>query len=168
MNEEIRDIKPPLDIPNAWGWIWPVLGLLLLVIAAAWVLRWYLKRPKAEKKEVLAPISSWERAYARLDSLRAKGLMERAYLKPFYSELSDIIRQYLEERFAINAPEMTTEEFLGSLKTSPVLNDSQQQLLKEFLLTCDMVKFAKFQPTQAEAQNSYNLARLLVDRTHGT
>jgi hypothetical protein len=165
--DDIKDIKPPIDIPNAWIWIWWILAALIGVTLIVWLIFWFIKKPKAEKKIEFEEGAPWEKAYARLESLRSKGLMEREYLKPFYIDLSDIIRHYLEEQLSMKVSEMTTEEFLTSLKTSPVLNDSQQELLKEFLSICDMVKFAKFQPTKDEAKRSFDLAKLLVDRTHG-
>ena len=127
----------------------------------------FLKKPKVEIKEEARYIPPWEKAYARLENLRLKKIMENAFLKPFYVELSDIIRHYLEERFSIKAPEMTTEEFLDSLKNSPVLNDIQQQTLKEFLLICDMVKFAQHPSSSTEAEKSFNLVKSLIDQTHG-
>jgi LPS O-antigen subunit length determinant protein (WzzB/FepE family) len=165
MTQDIKDIKPPIDIPSVWTWLWILLAGVVVIALLAWLVVWFLKKPKQEKAIEIAPLSSWEKAYARLENLRLKNLMERACLKPFYIELSDIIRQYLEERFSLKAPEMTTEEFLDSLRRSPVLNDAQQQTLKEFLYISDMVKFAKLEPSAFEAQRSFNLVKLLIDQT---
>ncbi|MBF0489961.1 MAG: hypothetical protein HQL15_05010 [Candidatus Omnitrophica bacterium] len=167
MNSDIKDIKSPIDIPSQWMWLWIVLAAVVVLALLTWLVIWFFKRPKVEKKIEIVPLFPWERAYARLENLRLKNWMERAYLKPYYVELSDIIRHYLEERFSLKAPEMTTEEFLDSLRRSPVLNDAQQQILKEFLNMCDMVKFAKHQPSASEAQRSFDLVKLLIDQTHG-
>jgi hypothetical protein len=164
---DIKDIKPPMDIPSQWTWLWMVLAVLAIVAILAALIILLLKRPRKEEKVESIAFTPWERAYARLNNLRLKNLMDRTYLKPFYVELSDICRHYLEERFFLKAPEMTTEEFLDSLKNSPVLTGAQQQILKEFLYTCDMVKFAKYQPSHEEAQRSFDLVKLLVDQTHG-
>ena len=167
MNSDIKDIKPPIDIPSQWMWLWIALGSAILLALIVWLVIFLLKRTQVKKEIELPPVPSWEKAYARLENLRAGKIIERIYLKPFYSELSDIIRHYLEERFSIKAPEMTTEEFLDSLRNSPVLNDAQQQTLKEFLQICDMVKFAKLQSNAVEAQKSFDLVKLLIDQTHG-
>jgi hypothetical protein len=49
----------------------------------------------------------------------------------------------------------------------PVLNDVQKQMLQEFLSTCDLVKFAKHQPSVKEAQKSFDLIKALIGQTHG-
>ncbi len=167
MSQDIRDIKPPMDIPGHWMWLWVLLAVIFVLAFFTWFVFWFLKQPRQEKEMEVPFIAPWERAYKRLENLRLKNLIERTYLKPFYIELSDIVRRYLEERFLIKAPEMTTEEFLDSLKTSPVLNDVQRQTLKEFLYTCDMVKFAKHESSAFEAQKSFDLVKQLVDQTHG-
>ncbi len=168
MNTEIHDIKPPLDIPSPLLWLWFLLGLIIIGVILFFLWLWFKKRPQVSKLEPSLPsIPAWQKAYDRLENLRFQKLMERADLKPFYIELSNIIRHYLEEQFSIRAPEMTTEEFLESLKNSNVLNDAQKITLKEFLFTCDMVKFAKMKPSLSEAEQSFALAKQLIDQTHG-
>ncbi len=168
MNDTLHDIRPPLEIPSQWLWLWIVLAVIAVIALLIWLgVRYFRRTVLVKKQEPLINVSAWDKAYARLENLRLKRLMERADLKAFYIELSDIVRHYLEERFALRAPEMTTEEFLGSLKYSTLLNDPQKSTLKEFLLTCDMVKFAKFQPSVNEAQKSFDLAKALIDQTHG-
>ena len=168
MIPDIKDIKPPVDIPSSWMWLWVSLLVILVVTLVVGLVFWLLRRPQRKKDIEEVRVTPGERAYARLENLRFKNLVERSYLKPFYTELSDIIRRYLEERFLIKAPEMTTEEFLDSLKNSPVLDNAQQQTLKDFLFTCDMVKFAKHESSAFEAQKSFDLVKQLIDQTHGT
>ena len=167
INQEIRDIKLPIDIPSPLAWLWIALAVLAILASMAGLIIWLMKRPKKQEVMETAPVSAWDRAYARLENLKYKNLIDRQYLKPFYTELGDIIRHYLEERFLLKAPEMTTEEFLDSLKNSSVLNESQKGLLKEFLYACDMVKFAKHESDAMEAQKSFDLAKQLVDQTRG-
>jgi hypothetical protein len=167
MNQDIKDIKPPIDIPSQWSWLWIVLVVLVVIGLIVGFIWWFRQRPQI-KEETVGPVYTvWDKAYARLEHLRLKKLIERAYLKPFYSELCDIVRHYLEERFLFKAPEMTTEEFLGSVKTSGILNEAQKELLKEFLFACDMVKFAKHESNMSEAQRMFDLAKQLVDQTRG-
>ena len=167
MLNEIKDIKAPIDLPTQLMWLWIILSVVLAVLLV-WLVLFLLKRPQKVVEVSVTPTSTaWEKAYSRLENLRSKNFIERQDLKPFYSELSDIIRHYLEERFLIRAPEMTTEEFLGSLKFSALLDDAQKQTLKDFLLTCDMVKFAKHESSAFEAQKIFDLAKQLIDQTHG-
>jgi len=79
--------------------------------------------------------------------------------------VSDITRLYMENRFNIHAPHMTTEEFLYYLGVSGHLNDTQKSSLKDFLNSCDMVKFAKYAPTIKEALNNFGCAQKLIDET---
>ncbi|MBI4309916.1 MAG: hypothetical protein HY591_06255, partial [Candidatus Omnitrophica bacterium] len=75
------------------------------------------------------------------------------------------VRHYLEDRFQIKAPEMTTEEFLNLVKTSPALKEEHKRILRDFLNGCDMVKFARHEPTVEEAQANFDLARQLIEET---
>lgn len=167
MMNDIRDVKPPLDLPVLIPWAWIIWGivLILLIVVILFLMR---RKPRTQKTEdIIVAVPAWEKAYARLEQLKIRKLIERPSLKDFYSELSDIIRRYLEERFSLKAPEMTTEEFLDSLKSSSVLTQEQKKMLKDFLETCDMVKFAKYQPGMAEAQASFDLIKTLISQTHG-
>ena len=82
-------------------------------------------------------------------------------------ELSDIVRRYLENRFNLRAPEMTTEEFLNGVKDNKALSYEHKSLLREFLLHCDLVKFAKYEPPEKEADLSFKSAKELIDQTKG-
>lgn len=168
MNDSIRDIRPPVDLPHSWL-PWFLFGvLILLLVFVGWLIYQGIRKPK--KKQEQSPqvtIPSWQKAYTRLENLKSKQLIERASLKPYYDELSLILRQYIEERFNLRAPEMTTEEFLDSIKRSSVLDSAQQQIIKEFLFICDMVKFAKHDSSVSEAQKCFDLAKQFIDLTHG-
>ena len=157
----IHDIKPPLDLPSNPLWI--VLGILLLFLVVV-VLFLFLKKRNKPKPQVVIQ-SPWEKALQALLVLEQSKFLSQSQFKEFYSDLSDIIRHYIEERFHYKAPEMTTEEFLLSLRSSDQLNSKQQDILKDFLTSCDMVKFAKYVPAIDEARKSLQLARQLVEET---
>ena len=80
-------------------------------------------------------------------------------------KISGIIRHYLENRFALKAPEMTTEEFLFYVRDYGSLISEHKALLKEFLVACDMVKFAKHTPTVDAMMAIFDSAKKLVDET---
>ena len=94
-----------------------------------------------------------------------KEYLSTGKVQEFYFELSNIARHYIEDRFKLKAPEMTTEEFLTTLKKSEALNSEQKSLVKDFLSHCDMVKFAKYLPQKKEIDSSYESAKNLVDQT---
>jgi hypothetical protein len=85
--------------------------------------------------------------------------------KPFCIAISLGLRVYLEERFELRAPERTTEEFLDELQSSPRLALSQKQSLGDFLMRCDLVKFARHEPGEVALRELFDAAMRLVDET---
>ena len=83
----------------------------------------------------------------------------------FCTVVSEITRTYLEERFGLRAPDQTTEEFLAELPRSIVLDLRHKQFLGDFLTRCDLVKFARFEPTRAELEQLHGSALNLVEET---
>ena len=158
----LRDVKPPLAYPEHWMGIVSALVAAVLVVMAVRYLRSRMKETRGRNAPVRLP---WDEAYARLSELEARGLPLANRLKEYFSELSDIVRRYIEARFAIHAPEMTTEEFLQQARISNHLSDLQKETLKEFLSTCDMVKFARHAPAGEEIRKSFQSARRFVDET---
>ena len=83
----------------------------------------------------------------------------------FCVEVSNIIRDYLEQRFQLHAPDRTTEEFLFELQSSNRLADDHKQLLADFLSACDLVKFAKAEPPEQELRGLHEAGSRLVGET---
>ena len=160
---DIRDIRGPVEFP-AGPFFYILLAILVLALIAALTM-FLLRRRKKASKKAPPPKLPHEIAYEELESLRKKGLIESGRVKEYYFELSLIARRYLENRFDLRAPEMTTEEFLGKLKDSDALSREHKNLLKDFLSHCDMVKFAKYGPSREEMTLSFDSARRLVDET---
>jgi len=79
--------------------------------------------------------------------------------------VSDTVRFYLEERFDFRAPERTTEEFLRELSATDLLTVEQKESLGNFLASCDLVKFAKYEPREPELRELHHLAVKLVEET---
>ena len=154
----LHDIKAPIDIPNPWLWLWWAIGILLVCAAV------YFWRRRLKKKAEPIParvIPPHERARKKLE--QALHLISDAV--PFTVLVSDTIRVYLEERFNFHAPERTTEEFLYELQNTERLTPDQKQTLGEFLARCDLVKFARYEPTEDELRELYDSAVRLVDET---
>ena len=86
-------------------------------------------------------------------------------IKEFYERISGILRHYIEDRFDLHAPERTTEEFLGELRFAEVLAPSDKQVLEEFLTHCDLVKFAKHEPTTEQIQQTFDLVKDFIEKT---
>jgi hypothetical protein len=163
--EDIRDIKPPLFFASNYAFLIIIAGAALLIILVFLLVRYWRKRALTRPRRMLVPKPAHQIAYEALQALQAKNLPGLGKIKEYYYELSDIIRHYIENRFDIRAPEMTTEEFLFSLSLSDELASAHKDLLKDFLNLCDIVKFAKYGPTGQEIQNSFYAAKKLVDET---
>ncbi len=161
---DIKDVKPPLYLPDFWWILWFLLALILIAAGIYFLLR-YKKSPHAPVVPQVPQVPAWEKAYQRLEALRGKNLLDKGLFKEFFTGVSDITRHYMEDRFDVHAPHMTTEEFLNYLGTSGILNTAQNTALREFLNSCDMVKFAKYAPTLTEAMKNFDCARELIDET---
>ncbi len=163
--EGIKDIKGPVSFPaNHFFLIFIVVACLAaLIFLVTFFLKRYLKK-KTESSSIPTEPAD-QIAYQALTRLKAKDLPRFGKIKEYYIELSDIVRRYMENRFSFRAPEMTTEEFLYFLRESDSLKGAHKNLLKQFLNHCDLVKFARYGPTQQEIDDSFNLAKKLVDET---
>ena len=161
---DIRDIKSPVGLPNRYiPLLYALIGVILVLSAA--VIYVYLKNRRVAGTVKMASRPPHELAYEKLRALKAKDLPGKGRIEEYYVELSNIVRCYLEERFSLRAPEMTTEEFLSGLKEEEKLSRADKSLLKEFLFHCDLVKFAKYGPSPNEVDLSFQSAEKLVDQT---
>lgn len=158
---DIRDIKGPKDF-GASPLVYIFTALVIFLIIAG--VRIFI-RLKREKKYKAPPTPAHIIAYEALSALEKKDYIRKGQTKAYYIELSDIVRRYLENRFNIRAPEMTTEEFLIKVKEDSNLSLEHKSLLRDFLTNCDLVKFAKYQPAETEAGLSLASARKLTDQT---
>jgi hypothetical protein len=149
--------KPLIYIPNGWAWVVWTVGLLLLLAALYFAWRWWRKKPAI----VTPPIPPHVRARRKLE----QALAMISEPKPFSILVSGAIREYLEERFDFRAPERTTDEFLYELQSSRLLTLEQKTRLADFLASCDLIKFAKYEPAEMELRGLYQSALRLVNET---
>lgn len=159
LDTTLRDIKAPVEIPDYWIYLWIGLGVLAALLLGwlawkYWVKRWFIPA-------LPVPVPAHLRAHKKLQ--QALTLLNEP--KPFVTAVSDTLRLYLEERFDLHAPDRTTDEFLFELQTTTTLNAEQKQRLGEFLNHCDLVKFARHEPTQEELLELHQAAVTLVDET---
>lgn len=159
---DIRDIRGPKSFASR-AWFYVLITLFTLLIIGGVSTFVILRKKKEESKK--PPIPAHIIAYEALTALERKDYIRRGLTQAYYTELSDIVRHYLENRFNIRAPEMTTEEFLTKVKEDSTLTLEQKGLLRDFLTACDLVKFAKHQPAEQEASLSFASAKKLIDQT---
>lgn len=163
---EEKDIHDLKGLAAFGAGMTPFISLLVAVLIGAGIILFlWIKKRRALAAEQAVIRTPYEIAFGQLMELKRKDLPGHGQIKEYYTELSDIIRHYLERRFSFKAPEMTTEEFMHTLKISPGMLDDHKKLLKDFLSRCDMVKFAKYGPKPIEMLDSYNSAERLVEQT---
>jgi hypothetical protein len=167
----IYDIKQPLTVSYTfWDWlkdhwIWVALGLavVIAIIGVIWYLR---KRPKTVTiiKEVKPDVPAHIIALGKLQQLRDKKLYQQDAVKQYHSELSDIIREYLEKRYVIKTHEKTTDEIFAALKYMDIANEYRVKL-NQVLILADLVKFAKEKPLPVDNELSMENALGFVLKT---
>ena len=164
--QDIRDIRGPLSIPRSML----VIGFWVLALALAAAGGWWLARRARQRTTDEGPLSedpprpAHELAYEQLDWLETSGLLGQGRIKEYYIEVSDIMRRYLEGRYAIRALEMTSGEVLEQLEDAGVSWDVHDRFTA-FLAHCDLVKFAKHRPSPTACALIVPDARALVDAT---
>ncbi|MGD9763678.1 MAG: hypothetical protein AB7V27_08195 [Candidatus Binatia bacterium] len=160
---DVRDIKGPVAVPSDYRALaWIGVAALLLLGVIAFLYRW-LNRPRRAPEAIARP--PHEIALEALSRLHAARLLEEGKHEEFYVRLSGIVRDYLEARFHLRAPEMTTEEFLQAAQRNPQLTPSQRGQLGNFLAEADLVKFARYRPAATDGERAYGAAREFVHST---
>ena len=155
LKQKMYDIKPIAEVTSSKSWIWKLLLILVLLAGIAAFVYWWLKiRQKKEIEEEIfkTPI---EKATSLLNTLEKKELWQKGEVKAYYSELTDITRNYIEEAIDIPAMESTTSELIegirvASLKKKMVLTQETIENLERVLKQADLVKFAKSKPLDFE------------------
>lgn len=165
---DILDIKPPVEIPRSLWYLmrWFVLGGGILILALiGFLIVWRKKQGKSilpVRPEIRRP--PHEIAYEELDRLRQSDLLVEGEVKQYYTEISEIIRRYIEGRYFIIAMEMTTTEVLDGLMGADVTVE-ELHIFQHFLDQCDLVKFAKVIPSDGETTVVIQIASEIIDRT---
>ena len=161
------DLKPmlgelqPLATTPTPQWPWPLLAILLLLLASLpFIWRWWQQWRSGVRQR-----SAYDIAYGRLQILLNQPRPDAEQMKAFFMELSAIVRRYLEDRFALHAPELTTEEFLDVAAQSPDLSREHQGFLRDFLQVADQVKFARHIPTTERVEEALNSAAHFLRQT---
>lgn len=134
----------------------------LAVLASGTVLA---LRARSARRKTAARRSAYDEAIARLRLLEQSGAPEPSVADAWFVDLSSIVRSYLEHRYEIRAPELTTEEFLLVASKASALTQEHRSLLSAFLASCDRVKFAGYRPDSEESIASLSAARAFIEDT---
>ncbi len=171
-NGGIRDFAPVEEPERHWldwvpDWIaglWWLWLLLILLAVALWVYFKWIRKGKNPLSVVKRRVPPYEEAMQRLQALKAQQLWQSGQDKAYYTALTDILREYIDRRFSINAVEMTSSQIIRSLKDNQetrVVNDQ----LAEILAIADFVKFAGQRPLADDNEMSFQRALNFVEQT---
>jgi hypothetical protein len=166
---KVKDIKAPFDEPFDWHWYLPyaywgfaiLVGLIILII----VIKKLTKKAPVEividdTPKIPAHVSALE----TLEKIRQEAIWKDNKTKEYYSEIADTVRLYIEERFKINALELTSDEIIKVFKSQVVDSESKGKLT-QILTLSDFVKFAKQIPIEVEHTLTLNNAFDFVNGT---
>jgi hypothetical protein len=147
--EDIRDITDieALPIrPSPWVWVlWSLGG-----IGGAVVLFLGFRQWRKSRRRAVPTLTPRQWAVRELERVLGLNLPARGEVERFHTMLSNVVRRYLEKRFALPARRQTTPEFLQTMQNSPQLSADQQALVRDFLERCDLAKFANAHATAQE------------------
>jgi len=155
-SDEIDDIRPPLPSSPSLTIVIFLTVLLLLAIIA------YLLWPNA--KVAIAPPIPKEVARKRLQDAKERVASAASY--DFGVEVSDILRSFIEQQFGIKAAHQTTSEFLNEASRTTYFHLGRREKLRQFLFTCDAIKFAHVQAGPAENEALFEQACALVEEVN--
>ncbi|WP_416376070.1 hypothetical protein [Psychroserpens sp.] len=166
----LYDIKPFIEVQKKSSNRWLIiLAILLAVALVAFLLYWFIWRKKPLTEEAkIALLPPYDRAKLALKTLDESTYLENSELKDYYSELTFIIRKYLDEKVYDKALESTTDELISRLN---LLKDANQielskddiRNLETILKRADLVKFAKSAPDVELAKLDRNTIDIEID-----
>lgn len=165
------DITDPSD-RSFWDWMpdwlydlwWMWLLLIVAIAAAIYFGRKYRKTGKFITLPEKPQPKPWTVALQRLDALKAKSLWENGMEKEYFTDLTDILRDYLFQRFGINAMEMTSRQIMQTLADQADVSD-KRAYVRKILDVADFVKFAKVRPLPADNVEAFDNAVNFVKET---
>ena len=168
----ITDIKGVYKAPIWWWGIfrWVLLAVLLAGVGVAgYYLITYLKRRKLEEagnEVVTEPLRPAEEvALEKLDAIKEKKIWQQGQVKEYYTQLTDVVREYIARRFEVSSVEQTSDETLRDIR--PLLSERKDlyDQLRKMLTLADLVKFAKWSTTPDENELSLRNAYTFVKET---
>jgi hypothetical protein len=166
---KVKDIKAPFDEPFDWRWYLPylywTLGVLaFIIILIIVIVKLNKKKPVEIVIDNTPKIPPHIKALESLEKIKQDAIWKDNKTKEYYSSITDTVRLYIEERFKINALELTSDEIIKVFKSQVVDSESKSKLY-QILTLSDFVKFAKQIPIEAEHTLTLNNAFDFVNGT---
>ena len=168
--DEFNDIKAVWKPPFVWADYYPIIYGVLLGLFLLCVIIYIIKRLRDRKSLLpfaepeVPKLPPYEQAIKELDELKGQKLWQQGLNKEYYTSLTETLRRYIDERFGVNAMELTSTEILNLLRGVPEVK-SVYDKLQQILQLADFVKFAKIHPLPNENDLSLVNAYLFVNAT---
>ncbi|HAQ71949.1 hypothetical protein N9545_07215 [Salibacteraceae bacterium] len=165
---DIKDIEQVPFSVKEWlqeNWQWIAIGIFLIALITIIALKLSKRKPKVEPEIIIPERPANEIAAERLEQLKEEKLWQAGKIKLYYSELSDILREYIEHRYLIPALEQTTDEIINGLRHNPDLSPELVGKVRQLLFLSDLVKFAKENPVGNENEMNFSIAESFVKET---
>ena len=160
---DIRPLKDLVEIQREASLFFIVILVLLITVIVFSVL-YFKKKSKmsVNTQESLPGLSPEEIAMSRLEGLVGMDLVRKGLIKQYYVSLSEIMRGYLQGRYNIYAQDMTTMEIYQDMRNKRMKLEKSSKI-RDFLEDCDMVKFAKYVPSNKETEKILDEARGIIE-----
>lgn len=170
----VHALAPAINAPrHFWDWVPDFIAdywwiyLLCIVAVAGVYFGWKIYHKGGIGRLVKPapkPVPPYERAMNELENLRSRKLCEKGQEREFYTQLTEILREYLEGRFGINAMEMTTTQIKAAVRSNSTTARSSAQM-NEILEMADFVKFAKMRPLPEDNVRVFTQSVNFVENT---
>ncbi|MFW5820717.1 MAG: hypothetical protein ACOCWA_05465 [Bacteroidota bacterium] len=164
----IKDIKEPISTPFRLSELLPYMPFFgggLVLVAVLLLIYFMFFRKKKEADVAKSTLPPHLKALESLDRIKREKIWQKGEVKDYYSQLSDTIRIYIEERFEIPAMESVTWEILKDFRKYSWDDESLMQQLESLLQLSDLVKFAKEDPSPTENETHLNNAYIFIEKT---
>lgn len=163
-----KGIKGIMEVKSTWmDYIWLIAGGILFILLIVFVILYFVRNKKAPAPVIVpqGPKETLqEKAIRMLREVEQQELWQKDKVKEYYTQLTDVLRLYIEERFRTPAMELTTDELLYSARKHKEMH-AQMELLSNILYTADLAKFAKAQPLPHEHTAALEHAIQFVNNT---
>ncbi len=146
----------PPDYKNLVLILFIILAIVLIAAIVFFIIYRIRKSKRARQSEI--KLSPYELAIKAFQDLLEQNLVKLGKIELFHRQLTDILRDYIENQYNIRAPEQTTEEFIQAMSGTHLIKQDLQDILKRFLYQCDLIKFAKYEPPASYNDEAYNTA----------
>lgn len=168
MKDTLADLKPPLEVPINWMfWFYVILVLMVLVLIVVFIWFWKRKRkaPESKPEFIFKSKDPYEKAQIAFELLLAKDYPKVGLYKLFIDGVTDILRQFVEERFGLAAMHLSTQELCQVMVNAPGMSAAMKSRLEEMMVLADLVKFAQHQISREECQSFLKLAQQIIEES---